>query len=952
MTPVRRALVATTAVGAIMFMCSAPASAQSAGAPAQDDDSSMQLPRAPEAGAADAGPSAADIVVTGSRVARPGFTSPTPVTALSSAELAKSSPSTVSEALRTLPALTNTSGTQRNSGSAGGGQSFLNLRGLGATRTLTLVDGRRFVSTNITGSVDANLIPSALIQRVDVVTGGASAAYGSDAVAGVVNFVLDSRYEGIKASAQYGLTSHDDNHEFVATLTGGTAFAGGRGHLVVSGEYFENKGIRGDARDWARSGYQVITNPTGNGTEANPTQILSPNVRLVTSYGGLILNGNGGTAAANASFRGISFGPGGVPQAFDFGTLTTAGTQVGGSGVDNAIIQQINRPLTRKAIFARASFDITPEWSLFGEGSYGEVRSDYINGPNVHNSNAAQTAFITIRQDNAYLPDSIRNQMIASGVTSLTMTRWDLEDGKTHTDNRNRTTRLVGGFEGRIGDWKLDGYYQWGQNRNTNIVKTTNKITNFNLATDAVRAPDGSIVCRSTLTSPGNGCVPFNPFGVGSPSSASLAYVNGDSPAYIRTTQQAAALNLSGEPFSTWAGPVSLAVGAEYRRETARVESDALSLLNGYKIGNQQPWSGAYSIREFYAETVVPLANDMPMLRLVEANAAVRRTHYSTSGSVTTWKGGLTYKPIEDLRLRITRSRDIRAPNLNELFSKGRQSVSTVRDPFRNNVIASNISSLTTGNPNLRPEIANTLTYGGVYSPSWAPGLQLSVDYYRIKIDGAIATVTDQVALDQCFEGSADFCALSSRDANGNLTGFRSSPINYSQLLTSGIDIEASYAVPMASMFDWWKGQLNLRAVANRVNHFTTSAPGLVTRDVAGSIVDSQPHWRAQGQLDYTLDGLNLTLIGRYVGSGTYDKSRSPAQLGFRDVAAQAFLDGQISYKLPQLGRNGQIYLNVRNILNTDPRIAPLAGNLVIVTNPFLYDTTGRMFRFGVRASF
>ena len=151
MTPVRRALAATTAVGAIIFMCSAPASAQSAAAPAQDDDSSMQLPRAPEAGATDAGPSAADIVVTGSRVARPGFTSPTPVTALSSAELAKSSPSTVSEALRTLPALTNTSGTQRNSGSAGGGQSFLNLRGLGATRTLTLVDGRRFVSTNITG---------------------------------------------------------------------------------------------------------------------------------------------------------------------------------------------------------------------------------------------------------------------------------------------------------------------------------------------------------------------------------------------------------------------------------------------------------------------------------------------------------------------------------------------------------------------------------------------------------------------------------------------------------------------------------------------------------------------------------------------------------------------------------------------------------------------------------
>lgn len=887
------------------------------------------------------------ITVTGSRVARSGFTTPTPVTAISSDDLARSSPSTIADALRTMPVLTNTSGTQRNSGSTGGGQSFLNLRGLGATRTLTLLDGHRFISSNINGSVDANLIPSALIKRVEVVTGGASAAYGSDAVAGVVNFILDRDFHGLKANVQYGQTDHNDNIEYLATLSGGVHFADGRGKLIISGEYFRNEGIKGDARDWAREGWQIITNPAGAGTVDNPTQILASNVRLVTSYGGLITTGTGGTAANNLLFKGITFSPTGAPIPFNFGTFTTTGTQVGGDGIDNGILQQINRPLERKSVFGHLDFEATPGWNLFAEGSYGVVHSDYINGPNVHNSTAAQTAFISIKADNAYLPASIKTQMAAAGVTGLTMTRWDLEDGKTHTDNLNKTLRLAAGFEGKIGSWKVDGYFQWGRNNNTNLVETTNKISNFNLAIDAVVNPaNNQIVCRSTLTDPTNGCVPFNPFGVGAPSAAALVYVNGTSPAYILTTQEAAGVNFSGDLFSIWAGPVSLAFGGEYRRETADVTSDAASVANNYKIGNQQPWSGSYNIKEAYAETVLPLAKEMPLLHNLELNGAVRVTDYSTSGTVTTWKAGISYSPVDDIRLRLTRSRDIRAPNLNELFSKGRQGVATVRDPFKGNVTVSNVSSLTTGNPNLVPEVANTLTYGAVFTPSFIPNFNLSVDYYRIRIDGAIATVTDQVALDQCFAGIANFCTLQTRDANGNLTRFSSSPINYSRLETSGIDIEASYRVSLGS------GDLGFRLLANRVNHYTTEAPGLVTRDIAGSIVDSQPHWRGQGQISYAVGAFQTAFVGRYISSGTYDKSRTAAQLGFQTVKAQAFVDAQFSYDLPVLGDGGKIYLNIRNIFGTDPRVAPLAGNLAIVTNPFLYDTAGRMFRVGVKASF
>ncbi len=890
------------------------------------------------------------VVVTGSRIARTGYTTPTPVTSLSTEELTRTSPSTASEALRTLPALTNTSGTQRNSGSTGGGQSFLDLRGLGATRTLTLLDGRRFVATNVTGSVDANLIPSALLERVEIVTGGASAAYGSDAVSGVVNFILNKKFEGFKGNLQYGQTSHGDNKEKVVNLAAGHAFAGGRGHAIGSFEYYNNKGIPAASRGWAREGWQIINIPGAAGTEASPTQNIASNVRLVSSYGGLILGGVGGTAAANASFRGITFNPDGSPRAFDFGTLTSTGTQVGGDGIDNAAIQQLNRPLDRKTLFAHVNYDVTDSFRVFAEGNYGAVHTDYTNGPNVHNSASAQTAYITIQRDNAFLPTSVRNQMIASGVNALTMTRWDLEDGKTHTDNQNYTTRFVTGFDGKIFGWTTTGYVEWGQNRNKNIVKSTNNIFNFALAVDSVINPaTGQAVCRSTLTNPGNGCVAFNPFGVGAPSSAALAYVNAESPARTRNTQKAAGWNISGTLFDNWAGPVSLAAGLEYRKESSVVTSDALSLQGGYKIGNQQPWSGSYSIKEAYAETVVPLLKDVFLAKSLELNAAARRADYSTSGPVTTWKVGLSYKPIDDLRFRYTRSRDIRAPNLNELFTAGRQGVASVNDPFRTgNPLVSNISTLTTGNPNLQPEKADTTTYGVIYQPSWAQGLSMSVDYYDISIAGAIATVDNQMIVNQCFAGIADLCALITRDAAGNIVRFRNSPVNYSSLKTSGIDIETTYRVPVDQWADWWKGRLTLRGVATYVEHFITAAPGLVTLDTAGSVVGNQPHWRSQVQGTYQLDRLSITLIGQHVGGGLYDATRNARQLGFRESKGQTLLSTQISYDMPQLG-GGQVYLNIKNLLDTDPPVAPTAGNLAVNTNGTLYETFGRMIRVGVR---
>ncbi|MET0376933.1 MAG: TonB-dependent receptor, partial [Rhizorhabdus sp.] len=604
-----------------------------------------------------------DIVVTGSRIARTGMTAPTPITVFSEKQLVQAAPSTVSEALRTLPALANTSGPQRNPGTISGGQSFLDLRSLGASRTLTLVNGQRFATSPLTGSVDVNLIPAALIQRVEIVTGGASAAYGSDAVAGVVNFILDTDYSGVKADGYYGFSQVGENREVKFQAAAGSNFADGRGHFVVAGEYFDNGGARPEKRDWSTRGNNFIVGQNGG-------LVVSSDVRTVGTFGGLIQMGNGGTAAANASFAGIQFLPGGATAPYSFGSYRSGELQIGGDGINTELIQDITRPLTRKNIYGRAEYELLPGTKVYAEALYGQSKSDYVNS---YNRNRFGNQ-LTIRTDNAYLPQLLKNQAAAAGVTSFTVLRYSREGGFVHTDNDAKTQRYNVGINGKIGSaWKWDAYYQHAFAKQNTDIENDQNATRYNLAADAVVNPaTRQIVCRSTLTNPTNGCVPLNIFGEGSPSTAALAYVLGTSSAVSRLKQDVAAANLSGKVIDGWAGPISLAVGGEWRRERASVESDPQSIAGQYLFGNPQPWTGGYSAKEAYAETVVPLLRDLSFAKNLELNAAGRVTDYSTSGTIWSWKAGLSYTPFDGLRLRGTRSRDIRAPNSSELFNRGR----------------------------------------------------------------------------------------------------------------------------------------------------------------------------------------------------------------------------------------------------------------------------------------
>jgi len=932
-------------LGAAMpAMAQQPAAAAAAGQVSSDatTQGSASAQNDTSNGAADAAPSSTgEIVVTGSRIAT-GATAATPVTIVSAAALQRGAPSTPVAALRDLPALSATATSTRNppsGGASNGGASFLDLRGLGPSRTLTLVDGKRFVPATSTGLVDANLIPSALLDRIDLVTGGGSAAYGSDAVAGVVNFVLNTKLEGIRAKAQTGISGKGDNAEKLFTFAAGHEFLDGKLHVTVGGEYYRNDGVGPAARDWARTGVNIINNPAGP-----PAQVLATNARIRATTGGYVVGGNGGTPAANAAFTGLMFGPGGVVQPYDFGTLTTSGTQSGGSGFDTTTTQPLNRPNNRKTLYGHVDYEVAPDWEIYGEGSWGEVRANYINGPNLH----LGATNLTIQRDNAYLPASLRAQMLATGVTSLTVSRVDSEDGYLFSHNRERVSRGIGGVKGQIGSWSVDAFFSYGDARARNAVSGNTILARYTQAVDAVTNPAGQIVCRSTLTNPTDGCVPFNIFGAGSPSAAAVGYTTGTAIAKTHNTLKDTGVNASGTLLEGWAGPIKAAAGFEARWDTSATTSDALSQTRAFNIQNVLPWSARQTVQEGYIEAQIPLLRDLPFARELGIDLAGRRTHYSTSGSVNTWKVSGSWKPVEDVRFRITRSRDIRAPSLSELYVAGTQDVFNGTDPLKGNTQVFRVLQLTSGNPTLKPEISNTITYGVVVQPSFVHGLTASVDYYDIKINGAIATLTAQNLLNQCAAGLATACSNFVRDSGGNLTTVLLRPINYASFQTRGIDIDVNYSVPIDTWFNA-AGSLNIRSVTNHLIHQKLSNPGFATQEQAGDVgLFANPKWRNTTQFTYAQGGFTGFLQTRYIGGGIVDSVKAAAgTLLNQHVNGRLYVDGQISYKIDRSPI--ELYLNVRNLLDKAPPIFPSGSTSnPAQTNGSLFDMVGRMFTVGV----
>jgi iron complex outermembrane recepter protein len=905
------------------------------------------------------------ITVTGSRIARTGYDAPTPVSVVTEAELKAEPQANIGDYVNTLPAVRGSQTSSTNSGSLSNGQAGIatvNLRNLGAARTLVLIDGQRSVASSPVGFVDTQTVPQGLIKGVEVVTGGASSAYGSDAVAGVINFALNRDFKGFRAEYEFGITDYGDTPNHTFRITSGFDFADGRGKVLLAGDYFTQNGVDTYDRPWQEGGFFQIDNPAFVAGNGQPERLVASGIGTYQFTPGGIINSGplrgtyfGQISNGQASLNQFRYGP-------NRGQWMVGGDYlISREGHHNS--NSLSPDEERGNIFGRLSFEVSPAFTPFVQYSY----SGY-NGQSFYQQ--TPSVGVTIQRDNAFLPTALVAEMTRLNLTNISIGTSNAGFPAAGSNNSRDVYRFVAGADGDFelgkGSWKYSAYYQAGIARTNELLTNTWLNSRVTLAQDAVRAPNGSIVCRSTLANPTNGCVPLNRIGIGGVTQAAIDYVfnNGQQPQRFQTLRQdVAALNVStNDLFETWAGPVSFATGGEWRRE--RVDGFVDPQFNsGWLYGNYLVTKGAYTVWEVFGETVVPLAKGL------DFNGAVRVTDYSTSGSVVTWKAGATWQVIDDFKLRVVRSRDIRAPNLNELFAPGTARTNTVNvaQPGGGQRTDQFLEQ-TTGNTALQPETALTWGIGGVFTPSFLPGFAASVDYFDIALSGAISTITAQTITSLCIEQNRqDLCQFITFSgppgAASPITSIRLVPFNFASVKVRGLDIEASYR------FDLGGGKATLRGL---VSHYIDNIidNGIdVARDLAGQNAgggDATPSWNYRLTANYEIDSWSFNLTGRGFSGGVYDNNFIECTTGCpastpqartinnNQIAGQWYVDASITKKLKLGGSKVDLFLYVRNLLNSDPVLVgngPTGNNTPAYpqTNRSIYDVLGRVYRMGVR---
>jgi outer membrane receptor protein involved in Fe transport len=917
------------------------------------------------------------VVVTGSRIVRDGFEAPTPVSVLGADRIEERAATNIGDALNELPAFRGTQ-TPAAQGFAGGyiGGRVLDLRGLGTTRTLTLLDGKRFVPSTTQGTVDTNMIPSGLIERVEVVTGGASAAYGSDAVAGVVNFIVNERLTGLKTSLEYGISQYSDDQTYAAKLSGGIDLFGGRAHFIGAFDFEKNDGVGTcTERDWCAEEWLNFGRPAGNTTI--PSNNILPDIRPSTIAPGGVIN--------NTALRGITFNPDGTPRNFQYGSLVNTLFMVGGEGEGiNGYFQGIplKAATERYAAYTRTRFDITD--TLVGrlDLSWGHLTGRHFSAETRNTAVPLSNTALNIFRDNPFLPRSadpqldIPTRMDAAGVTSFQLGRHYGDYGNPAIVSDNDALRAVFSLNGKLSErWNWDAYYQLGNNHFIGRVSNNVIAARMTEAYNAVLF-NGQPTCRinadATPANDNPACVALNPFGRQIDPRA-WDYVTGTSVQTNDTMEHVVAANVNGDVLDLWAGALSVASGLEYRSDKIKGNADPVSLGLGFAGGNAQRINGKVDVAEAFFETILPLARDLPFAKDLQANGAIRRTQYDREGAgssskvyATTWKYGATWSPIDSLRFRATKSRDIRAPNVTELFGPTTLGGAILNDPFLNGAQTAP-RAINGANPRLVPEKADTSTLGVVIQPQ-IDGLlgriQLSVDYYKIEIDDSIGVLGGATIVTRCFQGATEFCPLITRDpATSIIVEIQDTLQNFASQTASGYDIEIGYRQPSA-----W-GDFDVRLLGTIVNE-------LITVDSAGSADRAGMTGLRGGTIpglpDYTIDGLvtwkrgpgQLSVHSRYIPSGFYNNLFiAPDQPGFmltgplsgqssnlNDVPPAFYLDFSGQY---DFGVNSEdklvLFAAINNVMDKDAPRRPGANGS---GNNVLFDTVGRTFKFGMRYTF
>ena len=908
-----------------------------------------------------------DIVVTGSRIVRNGDEMPTPVTVFSKDTLQDVRPTSLSEGLQVLPVFAGSRGQNSNpsaAGGVGGGNGVaaqVNLRNLGAERTLVLLDGRRVPPSSFTNFVDIDMIPSQLIDRVEVVTGGVSAVYGSEAVSGVVNFILNKNFNGLKAHAQMGISQRGDSEQFNAGAAFGTAFADGRGHFELSYEYRDDKGIthRSD-RDWFRQSGVV-----GAGTAAAPYQLLE-NLRLAQyPFGGRI------TCGTACSINGQYFASDGVLAPFVDGTATsTNNVQVGGSGGYNDM--SLRSPLESHQVFGRLDFEISNGLAVFAEVGGNIKNNQYYAG-------GFQLSNVVISSTNAFLPAEYQAALAAAGQTTFRFSRLDnnyRETGDIDTNN----WMFVGGLTGKVGAFNWELSYTRGISRlHTNI---SNVFSNQLVAAalDAVYDSNGNIVCQASLANSAYAnCVPINVFGPSSVTPAAAAYALGAVDYRANNDLDDVLATITGSPFSTWAGEVGVALSAEWRKVSFSAESTAEPTDPANCANIRYNCSGSYlsttfpsheevsdTVKEIAAEVEVPLLRDSPLARSFVVSGAARYTDYQSVGSYWTWKGGFDWRVFDSLRFRGTISRDIRAPTLNDLYAAQSVVPGTFQDLLTNT--SNFVPSINDGNPNLTPEIGHTWTVGGVVTPTFLPGFSLAIDYYHIKISNAITTVQGFRPFIQtpCYEsgGTSIYCTLQDRPngftdtspANA-ATAWYVLPINISDVTAEGVDLELNYNSQIFGR------PLTLRGLVTYEPRALYTQLGVPDADYAGIAFGptgrtATPKWRATGIVSFMpAENVRVDILESW-RSSMKNFVETPTQYQIDNhVPSFATTAINLSFQIPgDRLPDSEFFFNVNNLFDADPPPANSTGSATGVGgfNGFVAtdDAVGRYFTAGVRVKF
>jgi iron complex outermembrane receptor protein len=1001
-TPFQKSLVSLAVVSACAILA-LPAHAQQAqdAQPTQQTDAAAASAATPAAEAAAPAPATVardasrdtaggvnTVVVSGSRIATRGFNQPTPTTTLSTADIEKAAKPNLFDTLTELPALQGSTGRTTNTFSTSSGiqgLSSLSLRGLGTIRTLTLLDGQRVVGANVTGVTDVSQFPQLLVKRVDVVTGGASASYGSDAIGGVVNFITDKKFTGFKANVEGGMTKYKDDKNGTLQAAWGKGFVGDRLHVTVSGEFTKHGGIdaprfgqvNAGGRSWYDNPALQESTPAMQAAGAPRYKYIHNAQHIQYAKYGLITNG---------PLRGTAFGPGGTPYPFEYGTDCMGNFCVGGDrsgSVGNGTNLAMN--FKRQVGYTRISWDLDADNEIYVTGNWAQVKSVFQPNPG-----AAKQGNLSIACDNAYLPASLVAGCLSgypSGAMSVGTANAEFPaDINVHPTRTQR--RFVVGADGRFGlfgkDWRYDAYVTHGENTTVIHVQDITLNRRYNFAIDAVRdAATGQIVCRSAAARAA-GCQPINVLGDVPINLAGWNYiapVNGPMQ-HTDSSQDVASLNINGEVWQGWAGPVSMAFGAEYRREKYAVYGDpygaGVALESPYSpsypfdptlsatgdnwfAGNYHNGSGTFNVREAYVEFNIPFLKSDTWGE-ANLNLADREEKYSTAGKASAWKIGATWKtPLDGVRLRAVSSKDVRAPNLSELYA-----AMTVTNQAVNNSQGQSvqIQQRNVGNPNLKPEVARNNSFGIVLSqPSWARNFNFSVDYFDIKVDNVISSLNPQQEVDLCYAGNQEVCGSVSINGPAGSNYVLAQSFNFASLHTRGIDFETAYRLNMAG---WGlPGNVTLRGLASRTIHAISDpgVPGTTPSEGAGNMTGATPKWKAlvSQSWDGLLEGrLGLTLSERWIGAGVFNneyiecRTNCPRPTAAHPTIYDNHMPGAVYIDFGgnyNISKQVTAYFKVDNLADRAPVLVPQT-NLSLALNPAVYDAIGRTYRAGVRMTF